>query len=237
MQLSAPIFQLKKQARALVRQEKIPLHDALDRIARQEGFETWSLLSARFKFTPTTAQIFNRFRPGDLVLLAARPFQGKTTMGLALIAEASRARRHAAFFTLYLTEPDLHARLKALDVDVSDHQDSLLLDTSDEICAPYIVERMQYAPSGMLIIIDYLQILDQRRDTPSLAEQVTLLKGFAQTSGAIIILISQVNRHYEASSKDIPDLSDVYLPNPIDFGAFTKTCFLNNGNLKIEAVA
>ncbi len=46
MKLSAPLYHLKRKARLLSRSENIPLHQALDRVARQEGFDGWSLLAA-----------------------------------------------------------------------------------------------------------------------------------------------------------------------------------------------
>jgi len=46
MTLSAPIHQLKRRARLLSRRERIPLHAALDRIATDEGYRSWSLLVA-----------------------------------------------------------------------------------------------------------------------------------------------------------------------------------------------
>ena len=39
MKLSAPIHHLKRRARTLSRGEGIPLNQALNRIARQEGFQ------------------------------------------------------------------------------------------------------------------------------------------------------------------------------------------------------
>ena len=41
MKLSAPLYYLKRKAKLLSRAENIPLHAALDRIARQVGF--WQL--------------------------------------------------------------------------------------------------------------------------------------------------------------------------------------------------
>ena len=38
MKLSAPIYRLKRLAKILSRDEGLPLHEALDRIAAQEGF-------------------------------------------------------------------------------------------------------------------------------------------------------------------------------------------------------
>ena len=47
MKLSAPIYQLKRRAKLLSRTDTIPLHQALDRIAQEEGFTAWSLLASR----------------------------------------------------------------------------------------------------------------------------------------------------------------------------------------------
>ena len=47
MKLSAPVFQLKRRAKLMARAGNMPLNEALDQIAREEGFTRWSLLSAR----------------------------------------------------------------------------------------------------------------------------------------------------------------------------------------------
>src|SRR5262245_5780636 len=47
MALSAPIWRLKHRAKQLSREAGIYLHEALDCVAREEGFESWSLLVAR----------------------------------------------------------------------------------------------------------------------------------------------------------------------------------------------
>ena len=49
MKLSAPLYYLKRKAKLFSRAENIPLHEALDRIARQEGFGGWSLLAAKVR--------------------------------------------------------------------------------------------------------------------------------------------------------------------------------------------
>ena len=38
MKLSAPVYRLKRRAKVLAREERIPLHEALDRVAMDEGF-------------------------------------------------------------------------------------------------------------------------------------------------------------------------------------------------------
>lgn len=47
MSLSAPIYRLKRRAKLLSREAGIPLNQALDRVAIEEGFQRWSLLVAR----------------------------------------------------------------------------------------------------------------------------------------------------------------------------------------------
>ena len=42
MKLSAPIYRLNRLAKILSRDEGLPLHEALDRIAAQEGFARWN---------------------------------------------------------------------------------------------------------------------------------------------------------------------------------------------------
>lgn len=47
MTLSAPIYVLKRKAKLLSREANIPLSQALNRIAKNEGFESWSFLINR----------------------------------------------------------------------------------------------------------------------------------------------------------------------------------------------
>ena len=71
MQLSQPIYQLKRRAKLLAREAGIPLHAAQDRIARGEGYDTWSLLSAKHAEARRPAPILTELANGDLVLLAS----------------------------------------------------------------------------------------------------------------------------------------------------------------------
>lgn len=91
MKLSAPIFRLKRQARLLARDAGIPLNQALDRVAREEGFQSWSLLATRYTGSRPACRMLERLEPGDLVLLGARPGHGKTMTSLELIVEAIRS--------------------------------------------------------------------------------------------------------------------------------------------------
>ena len=93
MKLSAPVYRLKRRARLLSRQESIPHHAALDRIAVGEGFGNWSLLAARMAAASPARTLLRHLRPGDLLLVGARPGHGKTLFGLELAVEAMKAGR------------------------------------------------------------------------------------------------------------------------------------------------
>ena len=112
-----------------------------------------------------------------------------------------------------------------------------MVDTSDDICAAYIVECLENALGDALVVVDYLQLLDQRRSNPPLQEQVQALKEFAIGQGAIVVLISQIDRAFELSSSDMPSIEDVRLPNPVDLSLFDKLCFLHGGEIQIEKAA
>lgn len=235
MRLSAPVYHLKRKAKLLSRKENIPLHAALDRIAAQEGFGGWSLLAARASAAAPAAKLFPRLSPGDLVLLGARPGHGKTLMGLKLAVEAVKAGHRAKFFTLEYTEREVLERFRAIGAEPATFDGRFEFDTSDAISAGYIIDQLSTAPGGTLVVVDYLQLLDQRRDNPQLEDQVRTLRAFARDRRMIFVLISQINRPYDPSTKPCPDLADVRLPNPLDLGLFTKTCFLNDGEMRFRA--
>lgn len=237
MRLSAPIFRLKRQAKLRSRSEKIPLNVALDRIANDEGFQSWSLLTVQISASKPSSELLTRLAPGDLVLLGARPGHGKTMMGLQLIVEAIKAGRQGVFYTLEYNEADVLKQLQSIGEVPDTLMEFFTFDTSNDISADYITEQLRSAPRGTVVVIDYLQLLDQKRKNPELEAQISALKSFAAEAGMIIVLISQIDRSFELSGRPLPDISDVRLPNPLDLTLFTKTCFMNNGEVKFESVS
>lgn len=235
MKLSAPIHQLKRKAKRLSREAGIPLHDALDRIAAGEGFRAWSLLAAKAAAVTPAAKLFSQLRPGDLVLVGARPGQGKTLMSLKLAVEAMTSGHRAAFFSLDFTEREVLARLRAIGAELAQFADRFEIDCSDAISADTIIKQMALAPPGTLIVVDYLQLLDQRRENPDLAVQVRTLKSFARDRGLIIVFISQIDRTYDPATKPCPDFRDVRLPNPLDLALFDRSCFINAAEIRFGA--
>ncbi|MDX8500196.1 DNA helicase [Mesorhizobium sp. VK4C] len=235
MRLSVPVYHLKRQARLLSRRDRMPLHQALDRVAAGEGFANWSLLAAKAAEAAPAANLFAQLTPGDLMLVGARPGQGKTLMSLELAVEAMKSGRRSVFFTLEYTHTDILGRFRVIGAEPALFDGLFEFDNSDAICADYIIGKLRTAPRGTLAVIDYLQLLDQRRENPELMVQVSTLRSFARDRGLILVFISQIDRSYDPSKKPFPDLGDIRLPNPLDLSLFDKTCFLNKGEIQFQA--
>ncbi|SIQ02890.1 DNA helicase [Bosea sp. TND4EK4] len=235
MTLSASIHHLKRKARALHRKEQIPLHQALDRIAAAEGYRNWSLLVARNPADMAGA-LLGSLSPGEMVLLAGRPGQGKTVAGILLAIEASRSGRRSFFFSLEYTLADFESRLKLLGI--APPANALLhFDGSDLIAADHIEGALGFAPSGSVAIVDYLQLLDQRREKPVLDQQLRSLRTFARAKGVVLVFLSQIDRRYDPATKPFPDLGDLRLPNPVETGLFDKAFFVQGGEIRMPAAA
>jgi len=246
MTLSAPIFVLKGRAKSLARETGIPLHQALDQIARDEGVAAWSLLMSRHSRDADMSQdassqdpderLYQSLEPGDLLLLAARPRQGKTLLGLKLAILAMRSGHPGVFFSLEYNESDIDGRFVGLGEDRSAFR-LFEFDDSDDISADYVIERLATAVPGTMVVIDYLQLLDQKRSNPPVMAQIKQLKAFAAARRLIMVFISQVDRAYDRSDRSRPGLDDVRLPNPLDLSLFDKTCFVACGELIFDSSA
>ena len=85
-----------------------------------------------------------------------------------------------------------------------------------------------------MVVVDCLQLLDQKRDCPGLANQIAVLSNHARSTGATIILISQIDRRFDEAGRSMPGLKDVRLPNPIDMSVFERASFLHQHEISVE---
>ena len=141
----------------------------------------------------------------------------------------------AVFFTLEYMHADILDRFRDIGVDPAAFDHLFGFDNSDAISADYIIEALRSAPRGTLAVIDYLQLLDQKRDNPELMVQIRALRSFARERGLVLVFISQVDRAFDPARKPFPDMGDIRLPNPLDLSLFDKACFLNKGEIRFQA--
>ncbi len=236
MTLTVPLYLLKRRAKARARALGEPLHAALDHIAQEQGFTQWSHLVRRRSQQRPATRLFQQLRAGECVLLAGRPGHGKTLLGLELLIEAVRQGHATWFFSLESTVAEVNDRVQRLGADNAALEGKLTVDCSDDVCAAYIAEQLSQAPRGAVAVVDFLQILDQRRDRPALADQVRTLTVTAQSRDATIIVLSQIDRHFDSDSGAMPSRQHLRLPNPVDIGGFSKACFIHNGKVQVEPI-
>ncbi len=230
MTLSAPIHVLRSQAKKLKLEQKITLIEAQNRIAQREGFIAWSHLVAKQEgFLPDSIpELKDYLNQGDLILLGARPRLGKMRVAASLIAAtAANGGPLSYFFTLVEREVTVRSKIVPLLNTTSSSRQTVEIDCSDHICAATIIQKLANKHiEGALVVIDYLQVLDEKRINPPVQEQILALKTFAKQTGCMILFIAQLNRNVDERPEQPPEEQDVRLPNPLDLGLFNKTMFL-----------
>lgn len=234
MKLSAPIHVLKSQAQLLRKEKAITLTSALDLIAKREGYNSWSLLQSKKEemFPTSYDEILDFFNPGDIVLVGARPGKGKTMFTIGLFVQAIQKKLAPNYiFSLSEIPKDIAGRMGIYDESMIKNNDYIGyvgLDYSNEISADHIIEKTKYTISKKsVIVVDYLQLLDEKRSNPTLQEQVLKLKNYAKEKESIVIFISQLNRELEYRDDKKPVMDDIRLPNPLELKFFNKIILLH----------
>lgn len=184
-------------------------------------------------------QLTDGFQPGQLVIVAARPSQGKSALALQLaVASAS-----CAFFSLEMTRMELAARELALlgRIDgwamrkglLSSHEHARLqsainligesgvaIDDSPAISVAQLrakARRRQITRGLALIVVDYLQLMtparvEGRRETTREQEVAGLTRGLKATAKELqvpVVALAQLNRATEQGREKEPTLANL----------------------------
>jgi len=226
MSISAPIHELKSKAKSRKKQHNLSLCKAQNQIARIEGYQNWPhLVSSNSKPIETMKQVFDFFQPGDLILLAAIPKIHKTRVACRFLKHFHRANETSFYFSLCETRATVSKRLSEIfnleegpAVNIFDEE-----DMNDERII-HLVSKCANSLEGSFCVVDYLQLLDQKRSNPDLASQIRTLGRFTKENQCYFLFTSQLNRNCQNSGKT-PEWKDIRLPNPIDSRAFNKILF------------
>ncbi|MCC7123204.1 MAG: replicative DNA helicase [Acidobacteria bacterium] len=178
-------------------------------------------------------------QPGDLVIVAARPSMGKTSLVLNICQHVATHGMVAGFFSLEMSKEQLFMRMLASEARIDNYrllsgqigqreygQITHALETLseaqlfiDDTAGISVLEmrakaRRLKAEHGLhLLAIDYVQLMTGRgrfeNRTLELAAISRSLKGLAKELSVPIVVLSQLSRAPEARSDKRPQLSDL----------------------------
>lgn len=178
-------------------------------------------------------------QPSDLIILAARPSQGKTSLALSLAYNvAYLAHQTVGVFSLEMSRDQLVHRILAMHTGIDMQRLRLGNLRSDELSlaldgmgalseVPIYIEdtpglsiyevrakaRRLKAEAGLdLLMIDYLQLMSGRRAENRVQEVSEIsrgLKALARELNVPVIALSQLSRAVEGRQSHVPMLSDL----------------------------
>jgi replicative DNA helicase len=176
-------------------------------------------------------------RPGEMILIAARPSHGKTTLVLQMAFNAARNGVPVAIFSLEMRRQQLIQRLLAAIASVpAEHlRDGRLTtdewtrvmhwspkvaeypiwidDTPDLTVAEIRARIMSLKTRPGLVVIDYIQLMRGGERAENRVQEIASVsrgvKGLAKTMGVPVLACCQLNRASEGRSDSMPDLADL----------------------------
>ena len=185
-------------------------------------------VSIRTPWAGLNNMLLGGFRPQQLIILAARPAVGKTTLALALSLYAA-AQHRIRFFSLEMSKEELFVKTIANQANLEPHskgsaaREAFLkaameisehrLEIDDKSFKLGDISRFvrRAKPPYELLVVDYLQLMTVPRAENRNLEIGTLtrsLKMLAKEKNLPILLLSQLNRAPETQKRK-PMLSDL----------------------------
>jgi replicative DNA helicase len=179
------------------------------------------------------------FQRGDLIIVAARPSMGKTSLVLNIAQHVATSGGVAGFFSLEMSKEQLFMRMLASEAKIDNfrlmsgqigqkeygqitHALETLSDAKlfiDDTAGIGVLEmrakarRLQSEHGLDLLAIDYIQLMTGRgrfeNRTLELASISRSLKGLAKELNVPVVVLSQLSRAPESRSDKRPQLSDL----------------------------
>ena len=180
------------------------------------------------------------FQRSDLIILAARPSMGKTAFALNIARNtAVETNTAVALFSLEMSKEQLTMRMLCAEARVDSHrlrggflsnddwtnitqaasvlsEAPVYIDDSADLTALDVrakARRLKMDNQLGLVIIDYLQLMQGRRNTErrdlEISEISRSLKALAKELDVPVIALSQLNRKLEERTDKRPKLSDL----------------------------
>ncbi|MGB0909021.1 MAG: replicative DNA helicase [Nitrospirales bacterium] len=179
-------------------------------------------------------------QPSDLIIIAGRPSMGKTSLALGIAEYASiEGNAKVGIFSLEMSKSQLVLRMLSSQALLDSHalrtgqltsrdwqaltnaatrleEANIFIDDSGNLSVQQMrgKARRLKAEHGLdLLIIDYLQLMEGRRDSESRQQEISdisrSLKALAKELDIPIIALSQLSRAVENRKPPIPVLADL----------------------------
>ena len=188
---------------------------------------------------PDLNNLTSGFKKNELIILAARPSVGKSTLALNFAANACRNKKHVALFSLEMGHDQLIMRLlstysglplnKIVSGKLTDEEMRLLMQARTTINKfPLYIDQasttslrdikakcLKLKREGHLdfLVIDYLQLLNSGENLKNRVEEVSKisrgLKEMARTFEIPVLALSQLSRGLEQREDKRPVLADL----------------------------
>jgi replicative DNA helicase len=213
------------------------LEEAYERAENADkNIDKISGIKTGFKFLDA---ILGGFQKSDLIILAARPSVGKTSLALDIGRHvATREKKNVGFFSLEMSNMQLMDRILAMQVNANlwdlrmgklpDEAFERLADAMgvlsesglfiDDTPGLNIMEMRTKARRMMaehkldLVVVDYLQLMQGRtreNRVQEVSEISMFLKNLARELNIPVLALSQLSRAVEQRTNRIPQLSDL----------------------------
>jgi len=177
--------------------------------------------------------------PQDLIILAARPSMGKTSLALSIALNVAKRGIPVGFFSLEMSKEQLvqrlltaeakvdYRRVRTADLEEEDWQK--LVDAAARIAQAAIfiddtpglsvremrarARRLQAEHGLGLLVIDYLQLMQSHRRVENRQQEIAdisrSLKGLAKELNIPVLALSQLSRAVEQRQDKRPVMSDL----------------------------
>ena len=186
------------------------------------------------------------WQPGDLIVIAARPSMGKTSLALHLAHHAARTGVGVGMFSVEMPSRSLYQRMITTEAGVNGQRarrgrlsDADWDDVRDAAASVhdlplYVDDRSGITPMQVrarahewaaqheigMLVADYLQLMTPGVKKGTREQEVSYMsremKGVARDLGVPLILLSQLNRAVEQRDDKHPRLSDLRASGAIE---------------------
>lgn len=219
----------------------VPMRDLVRESFPKIGklFEHKSLITGVGTHLPDLDRLTRGFQPGDLVIVAARPSMGKTSLVLNVCQHVATHGGIAGFFSLEMSKEQLFMRMLSSEAKIDSYRlmsgqignreygditraMEVLAEAQlfvDDTAGIGVIEmrakarRLQAEHGLHVLAVDYVQLMTGRgrfeNRTLELGAISRSLKGLAKELNVPVIVLSQLSRAPEARSDKRPQLSDL----------------------------